>query len=182
MRAFIAVDLPAVLKEKIANSIIHLKKCDVNAKWVRLENIHLTLKFLGEVKEEQIEEIKRALTEVATGFSPLVAKFTGFGFFPNERRPRVFFVSTDKEEILKDIYQRIENRLEELGFPKENRFKTHITLCRFKSLENIDCIEREVRKVKLEGEFAIEQITLFKSTLSRSGPVYEKIFSASLAK
>ena len=182
MRAFIAIDLTASIREEISKIIDQLKQCEISAKWVKPENIHLTLKFLGNIDEKQAEEVKNIISEVTASFNSLVVNFTEFGFFPNEKRPRVFFVSTDKEGVLKNIAEKLEDKLERLGFPKEGRFKSHITLCRFKELKNIDCLKREMKEISLKGELAIEEIILFKSTLTSSGPIYEKIFSAPLIK
>jgi len=180
MRAFIAIDIPVSVKEKIEGIETTLKKCDLNAKWVNPQNIHLTLKFLGNIEEKQLDEIKKAVSETASSFSPLETNLKEFGFFPNEKRPRVFFISTDKEEILKKIAYELEERLEKIGFTKENRFKAHITLSRFKDTKNIDCLKKEVKNIKLQGNLAVKEITLYKSTLTSRGPVYEVIFSAGL--
>ena len=103
MRAFIAIGLPERIKSKIAELENNLKKCDLAFKWVKPENLHLTLKFLGNIGQEQTGKIKEAITKVSGKFTAFEASFNGFGFFPSERRPRVFFISIDKEELLKSI-------------------------------------------------------------------------------
>jgi 2'-5' RNA ligase len=178
MRAFVAIDLPSFLKEKIKEATEKLKKCDLNAKWVESKNLHITLKFLGEVKEDVLEKVKESIETVAKKFASFEVSLNEFGFFPTPNNPRVFFISTDKEEKLKEIAQDLERKLSLLGFKKENRFKSHITLARFKSKKNIDSLKRELKKVNLKESFLIKEITLFKSTLTSLGPIYEEIFKS----
>lgn len=180
MRLFIAIDLPENLKEKLSHTIVGLKKCDLDAKWVNAPNIHMTLKFLGEVSEEDLDKIKKILSAAAGLFGRLELNTGEFGFFPNEKSPRVFFISTDKEEILRKIYIELEERLKALGFPKEDRFKSHLTIARFRSKKNIDCLIEEIKNISFEEKFEVSEIILFKSLLKPTGPVYEKIFSAHL--
>ena len=181
MRTFIAIDLPSSIKEKIAQIQTAFKECDLSFKWVKPQNIHLTLKFLGNIEEKQLDQIKNIITEISQDFKSLQVQFTDFGFFPNERRPRVFFIATSGEDLLKSLAQKLEERLKKIGFEAEHRFKSHLTLARIKSLENIDCLKRKMKEIKLTGEFAIDEIILFKSTLTRTGPIYEKIFTKTLA-
>jgi 2'-5' RNA ligase len=180
MRLFIAIDISQDLKEKLSRLIAKLKKCDLDAKWVSSTNIHMTLKFLGETQEEQLAEIKNIITAVCVKFSRLELSINGFGFFPHEKSPRVFFISTDNEEILKSISLELEERLESLGFPKESRFRSHLTIARFRSKKNIDCLKKEIKNISIIAKFDVTEIILSKSTLTPQGPIYEKIFSAPL--
>ena len=122
MRAFIAIDLPASIKEKISAIQTQLKKCEPSAKWVRPDNIHLTLKFLGEVDQEKIPEIKMAMENAAGKHSALTVTLEAFGFFPHEKRPRVFFISTSGQKALKGLADDLETNLQALGFEPEGRF------------------------------------------------------------
>jgi 2'-5' RNA ligase len=180
MRTFIAIDLPSYIKEKIYNITEIFKGCNLNAKWVEKDNFHMTLKFLGEIEEKKLEGIKKIIEIVANKFHNFEINLKEFGFFPNEKNPRVFFLSTDKEEALKTIATNLEEELENIGFPKENRFKSHITLARFKSRKNLDCLKRKIKEVAIQEKFTINGITLFKSTLTKYGPIYEEIFKKSL--
>jgi 2'-5' RNA ligase len=180
MRLFIAIDIPENLKEKLARLENKLKKCDLDAKWINALNIHMTLKFLGETHEEQLAKIISIISVTAANFSKLELTLGSFGFFPNETSPRVFFISTDNEEILRNISLQLEDKLEVLGFPKEGRFKSHLTLARFRSKKNIDSLKNEIKNITIEAKFACSEIILFKSLLKPTGPVYEKLFSAPL--
>jgi RNA 2',3'-cyclic 3'-phosphodiesterase len=180
MRCFIAFDLPAPIKEELSQAQDSFKDCNLDAKWVKPQNIHMTLKFLGDVAEEKLDKIKEVITQVAQANMSLEADLTDFGFFPNQRKPRVFFISTNKEAQLKAIARSLENKLEPLGFEKEEKFKSHLTLARIKSSKNIEALLEKLEQIKIDSTISIKKITLFKSTLSSEGPTYEKIFSANL--
>ena len=181
MRTFIAIDLPKELKDRISSIVERLTKCDLEAKWVKPENIHMTLKFLGNVDDKQIDIVKSIISEITLNFKKIIVECSGFGFFPNEKHPRVLFLKTSKEDDLRKIYQSLEEKLSHIGFEKEERFKSHLTLCRFKGKKNIDCLIREIKDIEFSHQLNINEIALFKSTLTRSGPIYEKIFTSSLA-
>jgi len=180
MRAFIAIDLPERIQSKVAELENDLKKCDLAFRWVKPENLHLTLKFLGDISQEQVSKIKEAIAKVSGKFAAFETSFNGFGFFPNERKPRVFFISIDKQKLLKSIAGELEEELETLGFEKENRFKSHITLARIKDLKNIESFKAKIKNTCLNEEFPIESITLHKSILTKEGPIYGKIFKSNL--
>ncbi len=181
MRAFIAWELPLSLKSKLEKTLEEFKRLPLEAKWTEPKNLHLTLKFLGEIEEKKIEEIKKILVDISQEFKSLIVNLVGFGFFPNEKYARVFFVATDKEEPLAKIAQRLEEKLQILGFAKENRFKSHITLCRLRSSKNINLLQEKIKKLSLKEAFILKNICLFKSALAPSGPIYEEIFKISLS-
>lgn len=183
MRLFIALNLPADIKAHLQQTQDILKKCAVEAKWTEAKNLHITLKFLGEIKEEsKTEKIKEIIAAGGGRFNSISVSLTNFGFFPNENRPRVFFIATDKEDSLKNIADFLEDKLEPLGFAKENRFKSHITLARLKSPKNIDCLKKEIENISINRAFPIKSLSLFKSTLTQSGSVYEEILKTTLRK
>lgn len=180
MRAFVGVGLPQKIKEKITELEKDFIKCDLAFKWVAPENLHLTLKFLGNIDEEQIIKIKQAITKVSGKFAAFEVSFDSFGFFPNERKPRVFFIGTTREKLLKNIVAKLEEELEALGVEKENRFKSHITLARIKNLKNIICLKEKIKNIRMDKKFPIDEIVLYKSTINEEGPVYEKIFKINI--
>lgn len=180
MRLFIAIDTPKDFKERLSRTCAELKKCQLDAKWVDAENIHLTLKFLGEIKDDQLNEIKNIVLGVCGQVNRLELNICGFGFFPNDNSPRVLFAVTDKEEILKNMSLGLEDKLKSLGFPKEGKFKPHLTIARLRSKKNIACLKEKLKNLVFEAKFFVDEITIFKSTLKPSGPVYEKILSVHL--
>jgi 2'-5' RNA ligase len=180
MRVFIAIDLPPFIKDRIGEVIAKLQECNVDAKWVKPTNLHLTLKFLGEVDKEKIEEIKMVMENISNKFYNFKISFKGFGFFPSGNNPRVFFIATTAEETLKQISIQCEEELEKIGFKKENRFKSHITLARLRKRRNIDCLKKRLKDISLKETCLLKEITLFKSTLTKEGPIYEEIFKSNL--
>lgn len=180
MRAFIAIDLPERIKSKIAELESDFKKCNLAFRWVKPENLHLTLKFLGDINQKQADKIKEAITKISGKFAAFETSFNGFGFFPDERKPRIFFISIDKEELLKGIASELEEELAKLGFEKENRFKSHITLARIKDLRNIESLKAKIKNTRLDEKFPADAIILYKSTLAKEGPIYGKIFKSNL--
>jgi 2'-5' RNA ligase len=181
MRLFVAIDLPQNLKEELSRLTAKLKKCDCDAKWVEPQNLHLSFKFLGETSEDKIKSIEEILNTAAKKHKMLELNLENFGFFPNEKRPRVLFVTTDNEEELRGICSSFEDSLQNIGFEKDERFKSHITLARFRSAKNIEVLKKELGSITVKGKFIVNEITLFKSILKSQGPIYEKIFSAALS-
>lgn len=182
MRAFIAVDLPQEVKNKIEEIQNQLKFLGVSAKWVKPANVHITLKFLGYINEGQIKALKEIISQISLQFNAFRLKLDKVGSFPNLRRPRVLFVKAVPEENLKKISQQLEEELEKEGFKKEGRFKSHITLARFRKPKVMPGLEEKVSKIKMDKELPIDKISLFKSTLRPQGPVYEEIFKSRLTK
>lgn len=175
MRLFIAIDIPDNIKNTLFIIQTKLKSCNLEAKWVTPKNLHVTLKFLGEVEEKVIPELIKIIDEVNVKFTPFTVKLKEFGFFPNPRRPQVFFISTDQELKLKNIALLLEEKLESLGIKKEGKFKAHITIARIKSPKNIGCLIKGIETLSLNAAFSLEQIALIKSTLKSCGPIYERI-------
>ena len=180
MRVFIALDLPKIIKNKIAELENFFKQYDLNFRWVKPENLHLTLKFLGNINQEQVSKIERAITTVSGKFTAFNINLNGFGFLPKGKKPKVFFMSSKKGELLKSIIKELEEELETLGFDKENRFTAHITLARIKDSKNIESLKTKIKNTQLNQMFLADAITLYKSTLTKKGPIYGKIFKSNL--
>ncbi len=175
MRLFIAINLPSKIKEKIAFIQNTLRDCKLNAKWVNPPNIHLTLKFLGSIPKRKVPKIKEALDNTAIKFKVFDLALSGFGFFPNDRQPRIFFINTEKEIILEDIYKNLEDKLEAIGFQKQAKFSSHITLARLKTTQNIKQFQDKIKNISFGETFLVQNIALYKSVLTKEGPIYEII-------
>lgn len=180
MRLFIAIPLPEETKKYLDSLTQPLKDCYLQASWVKFKNLHITLKFLGEIDEADLGPIKKTLSEIADKFTAFEAKLTDFGFFPNQQRPRVFFISTDQAETLTKISQDVEESIKLLGFPKENRFHSHITLARIKGPKNLTDLTSKLDSIEPSGTFKIDSLALYKSTLTDTGSIYEKIYQGKL--
>jgi 2'-5' RNA ligase len=130
MRVFVALDIPEEVRAAIGKLLARLRTSCRAARWVRIEGVHLTLKFIGEVQPEKIEPIKASLARIRSP-EAIELKFRNVGFFPNERRPRVFWVGIEAGMELGSLATAVETSLEPLGIAKEQRaFSPHMTLAR----------------------------------------------------
>ncbi|MDD5070887.1 MAG: RNA 2',3'-cyclic phosphodiesterase [Candidatus Omnitrophica bacterium] len=179
MRAFIAVGLDKKTKKYLAGIIDSLKKQDIEARWVKPENLHITLKFFGELRYKEIEKVKNALASLNKKVSRETVNLKKIGVFPNWDQPWVIFVSTDNEIYLRNIYECLENSLAGVGVKKENQFKAHITLARVKSKKNIEKVKRHAERTNLSASLIVDSVSLYKSALTKNGPIYDELFKVS---
>lgn len=180
MRAFIAIDLPENLKATIGQLQEDLETCNLGFKWVKPNNIHLTLKFLSHIDKNQLREIKKVISQIASQTKAFELITEGLGFFPNQKKPRIFFLDLKNSKSIESLAKEIEKTLAPLGFPVENKFKAHITLARIKSQENIEILLEKIRKIKLKEKLPVGKVTLYESNLTSNGPIYEIIISKPL--
>lgn len=175
IRSFIALELNDEVRENLKELLNALQQTDAAVKWVEVENLHLTLKFLGEVPEGQIADITEALRAVAQATAPFEFTVRRAGGFPDLRRPRVLWVGVDEVPTLMKLQRMVEAGMEQLGFPPERRaYHPHITIGRVKApagIEKVTAILNE-HKNAIFGTVAAEHLTLFRSDLSRKGPTY----------
>jgi len=178
MRAFIAIELPAVLIETlraIQAGLIKKAGESVDISWSRPENIHLTLKFLGEIDPVRVEDICGGLERAAEGISPFSLAAGGVGGFPGLKTPRVIWVGIKECTALAELQKNIDERLVELGFEKEDRpFHPHLTLCRIKSAPAGRIVGKAASELAHEANvvFKADSFVLFKSELSPKGAKY----------
>ncbi|MCX5697614.1 MAG: RNA 2',3'-cyclic phosphodiesterase [Candidatus Omnitrophica bacterium] len=180
MRTFIAIELPPDIKESLGKLQAGLKQTGADVKWVNPDNIHLTLKFLGEVDDKKIIEIENILGEVAKSSKSFYINPCSIGVFPKIEFPKVIWIGIDKgDSETKVIAGKLEQSLAQIGIPKEDRpFSSHITIGRTKSFLKRDKLIQELKNLegKIAGkfrEFPVTKLTLFKSTLTPKGPIYE---------
>ncbi len=177
MRAFIAIELPESIHEALARAQARFRAVCPDARWTRPEGIHLTLKFLGQISDEQVTQVKRALGQM-TRFEKFTIQAKGFGFFPDAKRPRVFWAGLDAPPELARLASEVERVMAPLGFPPENRtFKPHLTLARFKvprpqpKLQELLAQEGDPSL----GTFEVSEFFLWESKLSPQGAEYRKV-------
>jgi len=187
IRAFIALKLPDDVIEFLRRIQSDLKKEGLNikgVKWVAPENIHLTLKFLGDIKHTDVDAIESAMQSVVAPFAPLTLSATGLGAFPSVKRPRVLWSGVGGDvEALGRLQPRLEEQLSELGIEKENKkFKGHLTLGRIKGKVNADTIIDALGRCgnRTSRGFVADRLYLIKSELKPAGPVYSDLFCAPL--
>jgi 2'-5' RNA ligase len=178
-RAFIAIDLPESVKSFLSEAQEALKSYGFGVKWVRPQNIHLTLKFLGDTAAADTDKIVEAMTLAANNCPIVSLTAKGIGVFPNVRRPRVIWAGLNGQiEVLANLQQTLNAHLANLGFATDTRaFKSHLTLGRVKGKIASDRMLAAIDKLKeLESEsFETREVILFKSELRPSGAVYTKV-------
>jgi 2'-5' RNA ligase len=178
IRAFIAVDLDDLVIEKICNVVEILKPRITEIRWLRKENLHLTLKFLGNIAESQVEPIAAALRHPVELFSPCTISAKGLGVFPDFRRPKILWVGLTGDQLVQ-LAAEIESALMPLGFTPENRaFTPHLTIGRWREGS------RPAKNLRQEidslndfefGACAVRQIVLFQSVLKPEGASYSEL-------
>jgi RNA 2',3'-cyclic 3'-phosphodiesterase len=188
VRSFIAIELPEEIKRGIRGLQAQLKAgSQAPVKWVDPANIHLTLKFLGNVAADRMEEISLAMTEAARGIPSFSLEVRELGVFPNPGRVQIVWVGVSGELAkLARLQQRIESGLEGLGFPPEGRrFTPHLTLARVRDQATPDeraRLGQLIADTEFEAahSFMVEAVNLIKSQLTREGPIYTRISSTEL--
>lgn len=172
MRTFIGIDLPPHIKHKIANfKRENLKKLR-NIKEVEDNNLHITIKFLGEIEENKVQDIVKRMNEM--NFMNFEIKVKGAGVFPNIYNARIIWVGVESIEIF-ELKLKIDETLEELGFQRDHNFTPHITIARLKGRENPKVIEEIASKNDDFGNFKAEEIILFQSILTPQKAIYKEI-------
>ncbi len=159
----------------------------ISLRWVDAHKIHLTLKFLGDISEQQSKEISDSLRRVAQPHAPFDFAVGGLGIFPNERKPRVLWVGIRAPDALVSLYRALENELAGLGFPREDRpFSPHLTLGRVSRNAAAHELRAMVELLRREqvgelGVVPVQAVHLYRSELRPAGPVYTRLFSAPLS-
>lgn len=179
MRCFVAVPLPEPVRGLLLRVQEALTRAEDEVKWVERENLHLSLKFLGEVTEEQVSRLTELLNAEAARWPKLRLSYGGIGAFPERGAPRIVWAgATGDLEKLAGLAVAIERAAEAVGVPREGRpFVAHVTLGRIRSLRNLKRFQALVdnqRRVPL-GEAVVEKVVLYRSTLTPKGPIYEEL-------
>lgn len=188
LRAFIAVEIPPGIHQAIEDQTASIR-ATLNAslvRWVPAENIHLTLKFLGDVSPSNVELLEQMLSVEVSQHRTFEMKFGGLGAFPNPKRPRVIWIGIQAPAGLEALQHGIEAATATLGYPDEQRpFSPHLTIGRVKqniSTAGMQQIRAALGKTEVGslGTTKVSAIHLFKSDLKPTGAVYTRLFSAPL--
>lgn len=185
MRAFVAIDLPAGIRQELGRRQEDFRKKlsalggkDREISWVRPEGVHLTLKFLGGISEEQLHQAVDRLNTIPP-FKKFEVEVKGFGFFPNIKRPRVFWAGVASPPALSELAAKVDAAASEVGFAPEKRtFEPHLTLARFRntlSLSDLGSVLGLPNEGSM-GRFEVSEFYLFESKLRSGVPAeYRKI-------
>ena len=176
IRAFLAIELPDALRVGLAQVQEELKRSRADVRWVPVGNIHLTLKFFGNVPDDEIEALAQAAREAAAETAPLQLQATSAGAFPSPNAPRVVWLGLGGDVLpLTQLFYRLEKAFAALGYPPEGRaFNPHLTLGRVKSPANRDRLARLLAKMPPVDwpPFEVKELILFQSVLSPQGSKY----------
>ncbi len=180
MRIFIALDIPGEIRARITDFLERARRYAPEARWARPEGLHVTLKFVGEVSDARVQEIKSALAALKA--EPFAINFSGAGFFPSPKSPRVFWIGVEGGEALSSLATAIDGATHQLGIVKENRaFNPHLTLARSGSGPGAGHLLRPLQHL-LESEpglhfgtMTAREFFLYRSELQRGGARYTKL-------
>jgi 2'-5' RNA ligase len=185
IRSFIAIDLPQKTRENLAAIQDQLRQSQAGVRWVKPGSIHLTLKFLGNILPEQVDEIAAAVAQLVRDEPPITLCAAGLGAFPSPRKPRVIWVGFRGEvDRLANIQAGLEKALEPLGFARETRgFRPHLTIGRVKDRRRLQSLIEAMSSLELPefNSFDGNEIILYKSDLRPTGAIYTKLHRMPLA-
>ncbi|HEX4605956.1 MAG TPA: RNA 2',3'-cyclic phosphodiesterase [Candidatus Angelobacter sp.] len=174
MRIFIALDIPADIRSRLAEYMERARKLAPNARWARVEGLHVTLKFVGEFNDARLEEMKAALATVKA--APFDVKFEGVGFFPDPKAARVFWAAVDGGEPLPRLASAIDAALAGLSIARETKpYRSHLTLARTSSRPL-----RELQALLTDpspqfGTMSAREFFLYQSQPQKGGSKYTKL-------
>jgi len=177
IRSFIAVNLNSDIKKYLNSLQAYLNIPESKIKWVEKNNLHLTMKFLGYISLEQTELIKSILKEITSRHSPFIIRlFSNIGVFQTYKMPRIIWVGI-REGIseLKELYNSIENKLSNKGFPREDKdFSGHITIGRVKFIRDKTNFIQILKRIEVNNlSQEVGSIDLMESKLTPGGPIYD---------
>lgn len=179
MRLFLAIELSDEVREAIAAFQKELESQLGSARWVPPENLHLTIRFIGEEGPEVVEGLSRILPSQLEGIPPFTVSFRGFGCFPNPKRARILWVGVDPvPENLRRLERVGEAAVQELGVEPERRpFRPHLTIARLKRRGRDPAVEKVVPATsdRVFGELSVTELVLFESHLSADGAIHRPL-------
>ena len=184
MRAFIAITVPESVLSNCEEIITQLRGLNLHGRFAKAESIHLTLQFLGNIDEDQIPQIAHVLGQAGSGVEPFHLEVSRLGVFPHLAQPRVVWIGVEPVDGLMALQSKIQEGLEPLGFPPENRdFHPHLTLLRLKSRKNLGPLTEYLQAEgphQQAGVIQADKIHLYQSILKPQGAEYRKLLTCEL--
>lgn len=179
IRTFIALDLEdGVTKKRIVEVQREILGLGVDAKPVEPQNLHFTLKFLGEIEEGRVSKVIEGVSKVK--FEPIRVKFVGLGAFPSLSHINVVWVGVDREAeaAMKRLWEDVERVLEGYGFPRDRKFEPHMTIMRVKSGLHRQELASAIKRYEGTefGEEVLSRLKVKKSVLTKDGPIYYDLY------
>jgi RNA 2',3'-cyclic 3'-phosphodiesterase len=180
VRLFIALDIPAEVRDQLSQYVDRVRPLAPDARWARIEQLHVTLKFIGEVTEATVAEIKAALVPVKS--EAFQVEFKETGFFPNPKSARVFWAGVHAPEALPQLASAVESAVEKLGIAREKRaYHAHLTLARApEGSASRHCFRLLQERLSGEeppqfGTMTAQEFFLYQSQIMRGGARYTKL-------
>lgn len=182
MRTFFAIPIPEQLKIRIDDLLIPLKKLHPGFNWVKPENHHLTLHFLGEISDNEYDRLKAALRKYKPPISPFDLSFGQIGAFPRLSNPSILYISVvEGGKSVQMIYNSLSELLSKTKIKSDTkkRFKPHLTICRIRK-KDYNFTPESFKDISFEEEFRVKHIQIFSSDLSGRSPVYSTLMNINL--
>ncbi len=178
IRTFIALEISNVIRNQITDIQKNLLNKGAEIRWIRNDNIHLTLRFLGEIENKSHDKIFEAMNNVAEDARSLKLSLTGLGMFPDENHPTVIWVGIGGEvEELRQMAEKCDYYLTAKGFEiKSRHFRPHITIGRIKKITNKNLFISELNDVEInQTVFKVDRLNVVKSDLKPTGAIYTNL-------
>jgi 2'-5' RNA ligase len=175
IRTFIALILPEELKRSLGGLQAQFQQQSQGIKWVRPDSIHLTLKFLGDIRPDKVDPVCTVLSRLTQGCAPFAFEAVGIGAFPNERNPKVLWAGLAPDKRMADFQEKLDAGLAEIGFPREDRlFSPHLTLGRLRDGRSRKDIAALIERCgsKHLGNYQSDTVVFYKSDLRPAGPIH----------
>jgi len=186
IRSFVAILLSDEIREAVASLIDSLRPSGRSVGWVKPDNLHFTLKFLGNQSDEQLDRVQGGLAEATTGVAPFELSLVGLGGFPDLGRPRVLWVgASDGADAAIVLAQKVEESLHRQGVPREERpFSPHLTIGRLKDPRGFEPLRSAFTEgcARVFGRLAVSAIHLMRSELSPKGARYSVLEAFPLSR
>ena len=185
-RVFCAIELPALVRDKISEHITRLREAmpDSPASWSHLENVHLTLKFVGEIPPSRVNDLSQATADAVAGFSPFEIGIANTGSFPKHGAPRVLWVGIDDYSgKLAALQAKLDDECRRRGFEKEARaFNPHLTMARLRKPQGARALALAHKEMRFAStEVSVTELAVIRSELSSKGSKYTVISRRALA-